>query len=386
MLCALLALSLVQDQSPRLRTLLPNGTRIFVEQMASERTFALTLTADSSGLQDRPEDHGRRHLLEHLLMSRKVGDRTIDQEAEANGILLLASTYRDSMQIEVRGMATKFEKGLELLQKLLEPLKVSQESITREISTIEAERRLLSDERKLSDAAWVASYGEFGMDTVGSKEAMEKETPDSLAELFQEQFGAQRLSIVATGPLDLQLATEAIVAWAGMRSPSSEPGESLRRFQPNRIASSDFYGEARAAEMPSWQTLEGAEVLVAACALAARTEGCFLSAAPGISPGLITIGRTHTNNRFGTEIDSLDDEELAAWMEVGKRYAKQWVTSQLSTTWGTASLRGHLLALSADAKPETFLANIEKVGWTGFKRGVSRFTKDFATVVVGDAR
>src|SRR6476469_6543311 len=98
---ALAAFTLIalQVQPPRLRTVLSNNSAVLVEPMANEKTISIQLWAASRGVEERPETHGLRHLLEHVLALGP--NRDLDQRLETVGGELFARTFRDGTQIEV---------------------------------------------------------------------------------------------------------------------------------------------------------------------------------------------------------------------------------------------------------------------------------------------
>src|SRR5688500_3617518 len=95
----LLLAAATQDESPRLRTVLPNGAIILAERMPSAPTVSVQLFASSKRVPETAETHGRRHLLEHILA--KGPKKNLDTRLESSGAFLEAFTHRDAMQLGV---------------------------------------------------------------------------------------------------------------------------------------------------------------------------------------------------------------------------------------------------------------------------------------------
>lgn len=375
-------LSPLQD-SPRLRTLLPNGASIIAEQMPNSSTVAISLFSSARGISDKI---GQRHLLEHLILDRKKGNQTLDEYAESQGIIFTGRTSRDTLQIEVIAPAEKLSVAIELLKATVAPLQVSSETISKEAHLISEEIALSTDDKLLSDAVWRAAYGEGGIDPAGQPEELANVSPQSLEDTLSDILRAERITVSLVTPLPPEKATEPIRDWISGLKTGDPIVHTPREFKPDRYVTEATFGEARGAKVGAWNEPETAEVLAAAMALASQRPGCFLTFTPGLEPGLIVIGRTSANSGFGTGIDGLEEGELAAWFEIGKSQAKRWVQVQMFSANGLAGLRGRLLNVNVGLRPETMLENLDSVDWNGFRRGVERFRSKSCAVAVGVRR
>src|SRR5258708_2113359 len=87
-----------QEEPPRLRTLFRNGSTLLVERQADAKYVSVQLFASSRRVPDTPENHGLKHLLEHLVLKGPKHD--LDLQMERQGIFFTGRTLRDAMQIE----------------------------------------------------------------------------------------------------------------------------------------------------------------------------------------------------------------------------------------------------------------------------------------------
>lgn len=377
--------SLPQQESPRLRTALPNGALILVERMPEAKALSIQLFASSRRVPETTGTHGRRHLLEHLLALGPK--RSLDQRLESNGSFLFARTYRDATQFEIAGASGQLDLALDAVAAVLQPLKVTQAEIDRELNVLAQEFGLLSDPSRLSSAAWKAGYGDDGLDPIGSLEGMAA-TPQALAEVQRLHFAPDGLVLVISGPISIEQATAKAKKLLSGLKPLPDKPSLLRRGEgkPGRSEVPGAYGESRAALVKDYKDPNTAGALAAALAVASQFDQFFVTYTPSIQNGLVLVGRTDENSGLGLWIDAQTPAQLAALFPVGKMLARAWIERQLKTPAGSAYLRGLLLVQGEAHKPELMLDAIEGLTQEGFLAAMGRLGKDRSVIAVGVRR
>lgn len=369
----------VQVESPRLRTLLPNGSVLLAERMPEAKYLSVQLFAGVRGVEETPANHGWRHLLEHLILKGKDG--TLDDRMERQGVFFVGRTYRDAMQIEFWGKPTTLTPMLAAVTELLQPLKTTPEAIAREVGIMGSELANQADASWLAREAWTTAFGDQGMDPLGDPAAMAKATPEELEELRKLHFAPSNLVLIISGPIDVDKVTSVARALLDDLDGPSPFKTKSRTGKPGRGQTDEAFGEVRGALVDGLE--EGAGALCAAYAISSRLENAYVTYTPTTGQGLAIVGRMDANNTIGQYVDGLTEGEEAALMPIGKLLAERWLTGRMSTPSGSGYLRGLLLAQKSSARPEDLQEAVRKLDWPGFKAAMARFKKDRAVIAVG---
>lgn len=378
-LAALVSGVVAQEESPRLRTLLPNGVALIVERMPEARPLSVQLFASARGVEETPQTHGWRHLLEHLILKGKDG--TLDDRLEAEGVFFVGRTYRDAMQIEFTGRPTKLGAIIDAVSELLQPLKTTPEAIAKEAAVMGEEFAALSDSTRLSRTAWDAAFGEQALDPFGTLETMAKATPEGIEALRARHFTPANLVVAVCGAVDPERVTADLRArLEDLEGPAVE-AKPPRKGGSGRREADDAFGEVRGARVEG--LTEAGAALCAAYGIASRLTDAFVTYTPSVGEGLVLVGRTDANNTVGVAIDAMTEGDEAAVFAVGKALAEQWVRGLLARPGGSAYLRGLLMAQSAAARPEMLLEAVRRTGWPEFRAAIARFKRDHAAIAVG---
>ncbi len=389
MICALLcagalAAPTLQDP-PRLRSILPNGSVALAERVASGDELVVTLVASTRGIPEGPSEHGRRHLLEHLLA--KGAGTDFDSRLESKGMFLTASTGRDSMEFTVRGPADTLDDALAALAEVVSARRFDDGELRREVEIVGEEIALAGVESKLSTAAWSQAFGTGGLNAMGSMDALRATKPGDLDPIFRELFGAERLALVAVGPAEPGPALQKLQAWLAPRTKgpaANAPGRPAGI--PGRVEVIGIVGEARSAIVQGAMSPRTSWALAVGFAIATGFEDSFVVYTPSAGHGLITIGRTDSNSGLGTSIDEMSPAEVDALFPLGVLLAGLWVGGQTSDIESIALSRGQLLAQAASLRPETYLENLEAMTLANFREGFAMFRRARCVVTVGVGR
>lgn len=374
------------QESPRLRTRLGNGAIVLAERMPGAHTLSVQLFASSNRVEETPDTHGRRHLLEHLVAEGP--GRKLDQRLESNACVLLARTHRDATQFEVTGNGGSLDLALSAIGTILQPLKIDQGRIDVEAGVLSQEIAIQPDSGRLSSAAWSAAYGAEGLDPLGNLESIRGATPAALLDLQTRQFAPNGLVLVISGPIDLDQATKAASkVLSGLKGNIAFATASKRgKGSPGRMESQGTYGEARGALVKDYKDPGTVASLAVALAIAGQFEQSFVTYTPSVHNGLVIIGKTDDNSGLGLKIDAMSLGSVSELFPLGKLMAKAWVERQLRTPSGSAYLRGLLLSQGEAHSPELMLEAIDRMTIDDFRSAFARFCKENAAIAVGVKR
>lgn len=378
---ALLASS--QAEPSRLRTILSGGGVIFAEAMPKAKRYSIHLAATSASYRETAATHGRRHLLEHLMLKRTREGKPLHEWAESRGIFFTATTYRDAMIVSVVCVPSAWKQAAEVVKEVLQPLTLTSEQIRAEATTMAEERALYPDSWWLSQAAWTAAFGVEGVDSSGDKEIIAATTSDQLSEARVKTFARNRLALTIVGPPveDATAVGKDVLVTAPPTvtetSPNRQPGKG------SRLETNQGYGEARGALVGGIQDRETIRTLAAAYALAGAIPGAFITYTPTGENGLILLGRTTSNSGVGLTLDAMTDGDMAALLETGRALAKGWILQKMRDPVAAGEFRAELLMARLDLKPDTILESLDSMNWVEFLNACKKFRKENCVIAVG---
>lgn len=382
LLCLAGSLVFAQEEPPRLRTLVPNGSILLVENMPAAKSVSVQLFASSRRVPDTPENHGYKHLLEHLVL--KGHGKDLDLRMERQGIFFSGHTLRDAMQIVFTCLPEQIPTVLDALTEILQPLATTHEDIVKEVKIMREERALEDDSERLSAAAWNTAFGDRGMDPFGDPSLMEGAAPEDLVMFQSKLFAANNLVLVISGPVDIEKVTSLGKSFlAGCSGNCLDQSETRPEGEPGRTNLENAFGEARGARVPGIDDAKAAWGLAAALALASQLGDAFVTYTPSAQNALVIVGKTDENSGVGLKVDALTESDIAAMFPIGKALARRWLQRQMETPAGSANIRGLLLCEGASYKPEEMLDNINAMTWQQFAEGIALFKEKQADIVVG---
>lgn len=370
----------VQVESPRLRTLLPNGAATIVETVKGATYGTIQILASTHDCRETPENNGWRHLLEHLVLSG------VDADAQSKGMFLTGSTYREFSRFEIKFEPSEITEAAKCISNLLRRRRFSEEAIQKEIGIIEQEMALLSDAQRLTLGAWHYAYEGKRPDPFGSVKSLGKCRPDDLDALRERLFNPPNVTIAVVGPMEVKAMASAASMIAGSlaaRDYSAQPTDAPAALVRGRVEVTGVTGEARSTICQGLRTKEGVATLCAALALGSEFDDSFLSYTPSLGSSLVTIGRTVDVGPFTQTLDQNEPEDYVSMVDRGRALGRAWFLSQMDTPRGLAYLRGLYLLYNRSAKPEDSLALIDTMTSGDFVAAATNFSKSRSVVTVG---
>lgn len=219
------------------RCTLPNGLTLLLEPDAEAQTVAAGYFVATGSRDERPEELGASHFLEHLMFkgSERLDAATLNARLDELGGNANAFT---SEEATVYHAATLPEQAPELLETLTELLRPALRP-----ADIEPERGVILEEIamyaeqpavRVVDELRATYWGEhpLGHTVLGTPETVGALTREALARNWRERYGADRVTLAVVGAFDpqrvLAWAREELRGWpAGMPRPAVPPARPL---------------------------------------------------------------------------------------------------------------------------------------------------------------
>ena len=365
------------QEPPRLRTLLPNGATVLVERVPGASRVWTRLFLSARGAEDTLATHGMRHLLEHLVATGTDG--TLDARLERVGAFLTAETLRDASAFACDAPASRLDLALGALGEMLRLRSLTAADVAREAGIIRQEGAVMEPSARLSAAAWRVAYGAQGLAPFGDLAAIRSATPAALVALHARLCAGPNLVIVVAGDVDLDRTTAAAAAVV-RTAPKVEGRFAPRGEGKGGEGAIDTLGEARALPVPAYDEPRTAAALAAALTVASEGDDAFVTYTPSERPGLVLIGRSGESSGLGARMAAADPAAL--WPRA-RRLDEAWLRRQTADPGANATLRGLLLAQSADATPDRMREAIAAMTYPQFAAAVAAFKGPGAVRVIG---
>jgi hypothetical protein len=385
MLTALIAGSLLAqiEQSPRLKSTLPNGAQIYIERLATPGRASVALAVSTAGMEFKTSEHGWVHLVEHLV-ARGKGD--MDRKLESQGMMLSATTTRDGSLFQISGRPDQMAFAIQCLRELADPLVVTEDDIKREIGILREEYAIRSDSDFMTEAAWIGVLGNEGGGPFGNLESMAAATPANVAATHDRLFAGGSVAVAVTGDVDVALTGQRLTEVFGnlaKSDPAPDPKrEALTEFGADGVASAS--GAVRGVVIQGVDDLRGAAALMAAVGFAADANGAKPVYTFSTWPGLVFVSSPTTSAIARLE-DMTDNDWALLYPQarksmIGLLENMQKEPSRLSGTM--AVLIRQNPSLNSERVRDWFLV----VSQEDFLAAGRRFHRDSSFTVVGGAQ
>jgi predicted Zn-dependent peptidase len=214
-------------------TRLPTGLIVVTDAMPHLETASLGVWVGSGSRDERPDEHGISHLLEHMAFkgtSRRTA-RQIAEEIEAVGGDLNAATSIETTAYYARVLRANVPLALDVLSDILadpsfdsEELRREQNVIVQEIGAAEdAPDDLIWD--KLQETAFADQP--IGRSILGTPATVRSFDRARLAAYLGRNYRSSDMVVAAAGAIDHQAVVAEVVrrfaSFAGPRPPTSDP-------------------------------------------------------------------------------------------------------------------------------------------------------------------
>lgn len=196
-------------------TTLDNGLRIVTDPMPGVATASLGIWLGTGTRQERPEDNGIAHLLEHM-MFKGTARRTaqaIAEEIEAVGGHLNAYTSRENTAYYAKVLAEDLPLALDILSDILQHSTFDADELARERTVVLQEIGQAHDtpDDIIFDHFQATAYPDqpLGRPVLGSPDSVRRLTRESLTHYVGQQYGAGSMVLSAAGAIEHAALVEA---------------------------------------------------------------------------------------------------------------------------------------------------------------------------------
>ena len=187
---------------------LDNGLRVVSHQMPHVRTVGVGVWIKAGSRQERPEQNGIAHFLEHMAFKGTASRSAFDivAEIERVGGDLNAATGIDQTAYYAHGLESSLDVAVELIGDILTRPQFDLGDMAREALVIEQEilASLEQGEEQVFDLALQKAYPEqaLGRPVMGRAEIVQTLTKDDLLGFMADHYQAGQMVLVAAGAVE----------------------------------------------------------------------------------------------------------------------------------------------------------------------------------------
>ncbi len=231
-------------------TCLPNGLNVLTHHMPHIETVALGIWVKAGARDERAEENGIAHFLEHMAFkgTKRRSAKEIAEEIESAGGEINASTGMETTTYYARVLKDDWASALDILADIFTESVLDPDELERERDVILQEIAAANDQPDdlVFDLAQNASYGDhpLGRSILGTTELISAVNREKMLAWRDRNYWASRIVVAAAGNID----HEKFAAAAGKLFGKIERGQQPQREPPS------FSGTERTAQKPLDQT------------------------------------------------------------------------------------------------------------------------------------
>ncbi|MGB3448299.1 MAG: pitrilysin family protein [Xanthobacteraceae bacterium] len=214
---------------------LPSGLTVVTDTMAHLETAALGVWAGVGGRDEKPDEHGISHLLEHMAFkgTERRSSREIVEEIEAVGGDLNAATSTETTAYYARVMKADVPLALDVLSDIISHPTFVTEELEREKDVIEQEIGASQDTpddvvfEYLSELCYPDQP--IGRSLLGTTKTLKAFNRDSLRNYLTTHYRGPNMVVAAAGAVDhARVVAEVTERFAGLdAAPAPEPAPAI---------------------------------------------------------------------------------------------------------------------------------------------------------------
>jgi predicted Zn-dependent peptidase len=214
-------------------TRLPSGLTVVTDAMPHLESVSLGVWAGAGSRDERPDEHGISHLLEHMAFkgTERRTARQIAEEVEAVGGDLNAATSVESTSYYARVLRADVPLAVDVLADILSNPAFDPEELQREQNVIVQEIGAAEDTPddlvfdKLQEIAYPGQP--VGRSILGTRETVKSFDRKRLATYLTRHYRAPDMVVAAAGAVDHQALVEQVAqqfaSFSGPAGPQPEP-------------------------------------------------------------------------------------------------------------------------------------------------------------------
>lgn len=217
---------------------LGNGVRVIVDPMPSLETVALGVWAHAGSVDERDEEHGIAHLLEHMAFkgtARRTA-REIAEEIESVGGYLNAATSHQRTGYYARVLKDDVALAVDILGDILRHPLFGETELAKEKEVVVQEIGEAADapDDVVFELLQAATWNGFSLarPILGTPESVRAQTPESLRGFMARQYQPGALVVAAAGKIDAETLLPLLETQFGDMESS---GKAPPRAKPNFV-------------------------------------------------------------------------------------------------------------------------------------------------------
>jgi predicted Zn-dependent peptidase len=191
-------------------TCLANGLNVVTHAMPHMETVALGIWVKAGARDERPEENGTAHFLEHMAFkgTKRRNAREIAEEIESAGGEINAATGMETTTYYARVLKNDWRMALDILADILTQSVLDDGELERERDVILQEIAAANDQPDdlVFDLAQAASYGAhpLGRSILGTEQSVAAFDRKSILAWRNRNYWASRIVVAAAGNIDHQ--------------------------------------------------------------------------------------------------------------------------------------------------------------------------------------
>ncbi len=223
-------------------TRLSNGLHVITHAMPSLETVALGIWVKAGARDERPEENGIAHFLEHMAFkgTARRSAQDIAEEIESAGGEINAATGMETTTYYARVLKDDWSLALDILADIFNNSAYDTEELEREREVILQEIAAAKDQPDdlVFDLAQAASYGDhpLGRSILGPEEIVAQVDRDQILNWRNRNYWASRIVVCAAGNID----HKKFVAETEKLFGHLEQGHAPQRQPPNFVSKSQL--------------------------------------------------------------------------------------------------------------------------------------------------
>ncbi len=189
-------------------TCLPNGLNVVTHAMPHMETVALGIWVKAGARDERAEENGTAHFLEHMAFkgTKRRNAREIAEEIESAGGEINAATGMETTTYYARVLKDDWRMALDILADILTESVLDDAELERERDVILQEIAAANDQPDdlVFDLAQAASYGShpLGRSILGTEQSVGTFDRKSILAWRNRNYWASRIVVAAAGNID----------------------------------------------------------------------------------------------------------------------------------------------------------------------------------------
>ncbi len=187
-------------------TTLDSGVRVVTERIPGVRSVALGFFIATGSVNEREDEAGISHLLEHMLFrgSARYGSQEIDQIFDAMGAEINAGTDKEATSLYTRVLDRHLEQAFDVMSDMLWHPRFGELEAEREVVLEEIAMYEDDPQDRVFDVLGRAIFGPhpLGRPVIGSAEIVRAVTREQLAAFHADRYRPDRIVMAAAGSVD----------------------------------------------------------------------------------------------------------------------------------------------------------------------------------------